>query len=40
MNSDTAFEIEDIVHYVFSNIVSCFSSDDTLFVEKIIKIFG
>lgn len=35
MNSYTALEIEDIVHYVFSNVVSCFSSDDTLFVEKV-----
>jgi len=35
MNLYTAFEVEDIMHYVFSNTVSCFSSDDTLFVEKV-----
>ena len=28
-------DIEEVVHCVFRNLVSCFSSDDTLFIEKI-----
>lgn len=35
MNSYTALEIEDIVHCIIMNVVSCFSRDDTLFVEKV-----
>ncbi len=35
MNSYTALEIEDIVHCIIRNVVSCFSRDDTLFVEKV-----
>lgn len=30
-------DIEEVVHCVFRNVVSCFSSDDTLFIEKINK---
>ena len=28
-------DIEEVVHCMFRNVVSCFSSDDTLFIEKI-----
>ena len=35
MNSYTAFEFEDIMHCIFRNVISCFSRDDPLFVEKV-----
>ena len=35
MNTDTLSDIEDVVHCVFRKVISCYSSDDTLVLEKV-----
>ncbi len=35
MNAYAASEIENVVHRVFRNVVSCFNSDDTLVIGKV-----
>lgn len=35
MNTFNVSDIEDIVHHVFGKVVSCFSNDDTLVIEKV-----
>lgn len=35
MNTFTVSDIEDIAHHVFRKVVSCFSNDDTLVIEKV-----
>lgn len=35
MNTFTLSDIEDVVHCVFRKVISCYSSDDTLVLEKV-----
>ena len=35
MNTYTLSDIEDVVHCVFRKVISCYSSDDTLVLEKV-----
>ena len=35
MNTYAISDIEDVVHYVFRKVIFCYSSDETLVIEKV-----
>ena len=37
MKTYTVTDIEDVVNCVFSKVISCYSSDDTMVIEKVYQ---